>query len=61
MPRFDLPSKQADSTPNWVQVADPRATCWLGRPLFAMHRAVKIVSRGSRDAPLAPRDGRRQR
>ena len=54
MPRFDLPSKQADGTPNYVEVADPGDM--LAETLFAMHRAVKIVSGAGGDTSYSPRE-----
>ena len=54
MPRFDLPSKQPDGTPNWVEVANPDDM--LAETLFAMHRAVKIVSGAGGDTSYSPRE-----
>jgi hypothetical protein len=55
MPRFDLPSKQADgTTSNWVEVANPDDM--LAETLFAMHRAVKIVSGAGGDTSYSPRE-----
>jgi hypothetical protein len=42
MPRIELPSKQADDTPNWVDVRDPDD--FLAEDLFAIHRAVRVPS-----------------
>lgn len=42
MPRIELPSKQADDTPNWVEVRDPDD--FLAEDLFAIHRAVRVPS-----------------
>ena len=55
MPKFDLPSKQADgTTSNWVEVANPDDM--LAETLFAMHRAVKIVSGAGGDTSYSPRE-----
>ena len=54
MPRFDLPSKQADGTPNWVEVRDPDDM--LAEDLFAIHRAVKIVSGADGGTSYSPRE-----
>ena len=42
MPRIELVSKQADDTPNWVDVRDPDD--FLAEDLFAIHRAVRVPS-----------------
>ena len=54
MPKFDLPSKQTDGSSNWVEVADPGDM--LAETLFAMHRAVKIVSGAGGDTSYSPRE-----
>ena len=54
MPRFTLPSKQADDTPNWVEVAKPDDL--MAETLFAIHRAVKIVSGAGGDTSYSPRE-----
>ena len=54
MPRFDLPSKQADGAANWVEVASPDDM--LAETLFAMHRAVRIVSGAAGDTSYSPRE-----
>ena len=54
MPRFDLPSQQPDGTPNWVEVRNPDDL--LAEDLFAIHRAVRIVSGASGDTSYAPRE-----
>ena len=40
MPRVSLPSKQADGSPNWVDLKSPDD--FMAIDLFAMHRAVRI-------------------
>ena len=40
MPRIELPSKQADGTPNYVEVREPDD--YLAEELFAIHRAVRV-------------------
>ena len=40
MPRFDLPSKQQDGSPNYVELRDPDD--FTAGELFAMHRAVRV-------------------
>ena len=54
MPRFELPSKQADGTANWVEVASPDDL--MAETLFAIHRAVRIVSGASGDTSYSPRE-----
>ena len=54
MPKFDLPSKQADGTANWVEVADPADL--MAETLFAIHRAVRIVSGAGGDTSYSPRE-----
>ena len=54
MPRFELPSKQADDTPNWVEVADPDDM--LAETLFAIHKAVRIFSGSSGETTYSPRE-----
>ena len=54
MPKFDLPSKQADGTPNWVEVANPDDM--LAETLFAMHRAVRISSGADGGTSYSPRE-----
>ena len=55
MPRIELPSKQAaDGTPNWVDVANPDDL--MAETLFAIHRAVKIVSGVGGDTSYSPRE-----
>ena len=54
MPRFDLPSQQADGTPNWVEVADPDSM--MAETLFAVHRAVRINSGASGETSYSPRE-----
>ena len=53
MPRFDLPSKQADGTSNWVEVANPDDM--LAETLFAIHAAVRISSGASGETSYSPR------
>jgi|GEM_PF-6298523 len=52
MPRIELPSKQADGTPNHVDLKEPDD--FLAADLFAIHRAVR-VSTGN-DATFSPRE-----
>jgi hypothetical protein len=52
VPRFDLPSKQADGTPNYVDVKE--ADDFLAADLFAIHRAVRVSTGG--DATYSPRE-----
>jgi len=54
MPRFDLPSKQPDGSPNFVEVADPDDL--TAETLFAIHRAVKITSGAGGDTSYSPRE-----
>ena len=55
MPRFDLPSKQADGTSsNWVEVAKPDDM--LAETLFAIHRAVRISSGAGGETTYSPRE-----
>ena len=54
MPRIELPSKQADGTANWVDVANPDDL--MAETLFAIHRAVKIVSGADGDTSYSPRE-----
>ena len=54
MPRIELPSKQADGSANWVEVTDPDDL--LAETLFAIHRAVKIVSGAGGDTSYSPRE-----
>ena len=55
MPRFDLPSKQADGTSsNWVEVAKPDDM--LAETLFAIHRAVRISSGAGGETTYRPRE-----
>ena len=54
MPRFTLPSKQADDTPNWVEVADPDDL--TAETLFAIHRAVRISSGAGGETTYSPRE-----
>ena len=54
MPRFDLPSKQSDGSPNWVEVADPDSM--MAETLFAIHRAVRIASSPSGETSYSPRE-----
>ncbi len=55
MPRFDLPSKQADgTTPNWVEVANPGDV--MAETLFAMHAAVRISSGAGGETTYSPRE-----
>ena len=52
MPRIELPSKQADDTPNWVDVKE--SDDFLAEDLFAIHRAVRVSTGG--DATFSPRE-----
>ena len=54
MPRFDLPSKQADGTSNWVEVADPDDM--TAETLFAIHRAVRISAGADGGTSYSPRE-----
>ena len=54
MPRIELPSKQADGASNWVEVASPDDL--MAETLFAIHRAVRIVSGASGDTSYSPRE-----
>ena len=54
MPRFDLPSKQPDGTPNWVEVADPDDL--MAETLFAIHKAVRISSGSGGETTYSPRE-----
>ena len=42
MPRIELPSKQADGTPNFVDLKEPDD--FMASDLFAIHRAVRVKS-----------------
>ena len=42
MPRVPLPSKQADGSPNWVDLKSPDD--FMAADLFLIHRAVRIKS-----------------
>ena len=55
MPRIELPSMQADGAAhNWVDVANPDDL--MAETLFAIHRAVKIVSGAGGDTSYSPRE-----
>ena len=54
MPRFELPSKQPDGTPNWVEVANPDDM--LAETLFAIHAAVRISSGASGETTYSPKE-----
>ena len=54
MPRIELPSKQADGTQNWVEVASPDDL--MAETLFAIHRAVRITSGAGGDTSYSPRE-----
>lgn len=54
MPRFELPSKQADGTFNWVEVADPDDM--MAETLFAVHKAVRISSGADGGTSYSPRE-----
>ena len=54
MPRIELPSKQADGTQNWVEVADPDDV--TAETLFAIHRAVRISSGADGETTYSPRE-----
>lgn len=54
MPRIELPSKQADGTPNWVEVADPGTM--MAETLFAIHAAVRISSGADGGTSYSPRE-----
>jgi len=47
MPRVTLPSKQADGSPNWVDLKDPDD--WMAADLFAIHKAVRIRQNANGD------------
>ena len=42
MPRIELPSKQDDGSPHYVDIRDPDD--FLAEDLFAIHRAVRVPS-----------------
>ena len=52
MPRVELPSKQADGSPNWVDLKEPDD--FMAADLFALHRAVKIRSGASGETEYSP-------
>ena len=52
--RITLPSKQADGTPNWVEVRDPDD--FLAEELMAIHRAVRITSTAGGESSYSPRE-----
>lgn len=52
MPRVELPSKQADDTPNWVDLKSPDD--FMAADLFALHRAVKIRSGAGGETEYSP-------
>jgi hypothetical protein len=54
MPRFELPSKQADGTANWVEVADPDDL--MAETLMAIHRAVRITSGANGETSYSPKE-----
>jgi len=54
MPKFNLPSKQPDDTPNWVEVADPDDM--TAETLFAIHKAVRISSGAGGETTYSPRE-----
>lgn len=54
MPRFDLPSKQADGTCNWVEVAD--LDDLLGEELLIIGRAVRIKSGPQGEMDYSPKE-----
>ena len=52
MPRVELPSKQADGSPNWVDLKEPDD--FMAADLFALHRAVKIRSGAGGETEYSP-------
>ena len=56
MPRIELPSKQADGTPNYVEVRSPDD--YLAEELFAVHRAVRIPTGEGTFSPTELEDDR---
>jgi len=54
MTRFDLPSKQADGTFNWVELADLDSL--MGEDLLIIHRAVKIRSGPGGETEYSPKE-----
>ena len=54
MPRIELPSKHADGSANWVEVASPDDL--MAETLFAIHRAVRITSGAGGDTSYSPRE-----
>jgi hypothetical protein len=52
MPRVELPSRQADETPNWVDLKSPDD--FMAADLFALHRAVKIRNNASGETEYSP-------
>ena len=54
MPRLNLPSKQADGTANWVEVANPDDL--MAETLMAIHRAVRITSGANGETSYSPKE-----
>ena len=54
--RVELPSKQADDTPNWVDLKSPDD--FMAADLFALHRAVRISSSAADYSPAELADDR---
>lgn len=52
--RITVPSKQADGTSNWVDVANPDDI--LAETLFAIHAAVRLSSGASGETSYSPRE-----
>jgi hypothetical protein len=52
MPHVELPSRQADDTPNWVDLKSPDD--FMAADLFALHRAVRIKSGAGGETDYSP-------
>ena len=52
MPRIELPSKQADGSPNWVDLKE--SDDFMAADLFALHRAVRIKSGPGGETDYSP-------
>ncbi len=55
MPRIELPSKQADGTPNYVDVRDD-PNSFLAAELFAIHAATRLNSGADGNTSYSPRE-----
>ena len=54
MPRVELPSEQADGSPNFVDLKSPDD--FMAADLFTLHRAVKIRSGANGETEYSPKE-----